>query len=174
MPAPPLAHLHPYFHVAIAASACTVSLAQQCDSSRSSVQFQPTNMPSSMSNTPVNADECASDSASYGGRPSDDLSDADHDILESEDEREKLLTRTDGASGIFGRKGAGARLGPLSQSKEMEERKRGGSEEERALMYEMEEGVGALRTSRRRRGSEESDEQRLRAMGQQSQVGRLD
>ncbi|KAF2847862.1 ectonucleotide pyrophosphatase/phosphodiesterase family member 1 [Plenodomus tracheiphilus IPT5] len=106
----------------------------------------------------------------YDGRPSGDLSDADHDILESEDEREKLLTRKDG---IFGRKGSGVRIGKLSQKTEMSERKRGRSEEERALMYEMEEGVGQSSTSLRRRKSEESDEQRLRAIGEQRKAKRI-
>lgn len=136
----------------------------------------PDNSSRNVPNRAVNAAGCASnfdsDSDFCEGRPSDDFSDLEHDILESEDEREKLLMRKDGASGPFGHKGAGVRLGPLSQGKEMEERKRGGSDEERALMYEMEAGVDALGMSHRVRGSEENDEQQLRAIGEQSQARR--
>lgn len=111
-----------------------------------------------------------SDSDLHNGRPPNDLSDNDHDILESEDEREKLLTRNDG---VLGQKGSNVRIGKWSQKKEMSERKRGGSEEERALMYEMEEGVGDSSTSLRARKSEESDEQRLHAIGEQRKAKRI-
>ncbi|KAH9879383.1 hypothetical protein J1614_002823 [Plenodomus biglobosus] len=112
----------------------------------------------------------ASDSGSKDGRPSADISDDDDDLLESEDEREKLLTRN---NGILGSKGSSTRIGKWSQKKEMSERKRGASEEERALMYEMEEGGTQSSTSLRARRSEERDEQRLRAVGEQSRAKRV-
>lgn len=107
--------------------------------------------------------EHTSDDENYDGRPSGDLSEGDHDILESEDEREKLLTRNDGGPGLFGRKGSGVKIGRLKKA-EMKERRKGGREESSALMYEMEEGIGASSTSLRSRRSSESDEQRLLAI----------
>lgn len=104
------------------------------------------------------------DDEDYDGRPSGDLSDGDHAILDSEDEREKLLTQQDGKRGMFGRKGSGVKIGKMSQKAEMRERKKAGREESSALMYEMEEGVGVSRTSLRSRRSSESDEQRLLAI----------
>lgn len=113
-----------------------------------------------------------SDDEGYDGRPSGELSDRDHDILESEDERERLLTQKEG---MFGKKSV--RIGSLSQKAarkaEMKERKRGGNEESSALMYEMEEGIGHSRESLSERGSEESDEQRLLAIRAQRKVGPL-
>lgn len=109
-------------------------------------------------------------SDSNDGRPSADISDDDHDLLESEDEREKLLTHN---NGILGSKGSSTRIGKWSQKKEMSERQRGASEEERALMYEMEEGGTQSSMSLRARRSEERDEQRLRAVGEQSKAKRV-
>ncbi|KAH7408259.1 alkaline-phosphatase-like protein, partial [Phaeosphaeria sp. MPI-PUGE-AT-0046c] len=102
-----------------------------------------------------------SDDDVYDGRPSGELLEGDKDILDSEDERERLLTHRDGVSSMFGKRGV--RIGKLSQKAEMKERKRGQDEETGALMYEMEEGIGQSSTSLRSRRSSESDEQRLLA-----------
>lgn len=78
-------------------------------------------------------DPNSDDEAPYDGRPSGDFSEGDNGILESEDEREKLL---------MGRKGV-----KIGKRKEMKEVKRGksgrrGAEEESAsLMYEMDGGI---------------------------------
>ncbi|KAG9188874.1 hypothetical protein G6011_07579 [Alternaria panax] len=111
----------------------------------------------------------------YDGRPSGDLDARDHDILDSEDERERLLTREDGgAKGILGRKGSGVKVGKWStKMKEMKERRKSGNEEASALMYEMEEGIGASSTSFQSRRSEESDEQRLLASESQRKARRI-
>jgi hypothetical protein len=95
------------------------------------------------------------------GRPSGELLAGDHDILDSEDERDRLLTQKDGLSGMFGKNGV--RIGKLSQKAEKKERKKGHNEETSALMYEMEEGIGQSSTSLRSRRSSESDERRLLA-----------
>lgn len=113
--------------------------------------------------------EHISDNEDYDGRPSGELSEGDHDILESEDERERLLTEKDGVSSFFGRKGSGVKIGRREKKVEMKERKRG-NEESSALMYEMEEGIGASSTSLRSRRSSESDEKRLLAIRSQRQV----
>jgi hypothetical protein len=110
-----------------------------------------------------------SDDERYHGRPSGELSEGDHDILESEDERERLLTRDNGAKSRLGRKGSGVKVGKWDK-KEMKERRKGGNEESSALMYEMEEGIGASSTSLRSRRSSESDEQRLLAIRSQKQA----
>ncbi len=112
--------------------------------------------------------EPASDEDEYDGRPSGELSEGDHDILESEDERERLLTQKDGLSGMFNRTGLGVKIGKRSKKQEMKERRRGGNQESSALMYEMEEGIGASTSSLRR--SEESDEERLHALRLQAKV----
>jgi hypothetical protein len=114
----------------------------------------------------VSADErtlydTQSEEDGYDGRPSGELLDGDHDILDSEDERDRLLTQKDGLTGIFGKKGV--KIGKLSQKAEMKERKQGQDEESSALMYEMEEGIGHSSSSLRSRRSSESDEQRLLA-----------
>lgn len=109
-----------------------------------------------------------SDDDAYDGRPSGELLDADKDILESEDERERLLTQRDGVSSMFGKKGV--KIGKLSQKAEMKERKRGQNEETEALMYEMEEGIGQSSTNLRSRRSSESDVQRLLDSRQQRKV----
>jgi hypothetical protein len=112
--------------------------------------------------------EPASDDEGYDGRPSEELTESDHDILESEDERDRLLTQKDGLSGIFGKQGV--KIGKLSQKAEAKSRKRGQNEESSALMYEMEEGIGHSSTSLRSRRSSESDEQRLLALGSQKKA----
>jgi hypothetical protein len=109
-----------------------------------------------------------SDDDAYDGRPSGELLEGDHDILDSEDERDKLLTQKDGISGIFGQKRV--KIGKLSQKAEMKERKRGDNEETSALMYEMEEGIGHSSTSLTSRRSSESDEKRLTASALQRKV----
>lgn len=117
--------------------------------------------------------EPASDDEGYDGRPSGELSEGDHDILESEDERERLLTQNDGITGMFGRKGSGVKIGKLSKKKvEMKEREKGRGEESSALMYKMEEGIGGSSSSLRSRRSSESDEQRLLAMRSQRKTRR--
>ncbi|KAF1912405.1 alkaline-phosphatase-like protein [Ampelomyces quisqualis] len=112
----------------------------------------------------VSADECTlydpeSDDDAYDDRPSGDLLEGDHDILDSEDEREILLTQKDGITGMFGQNRV--KIGKLSQKAEMKKSRRGHNEETSALMYEMEEGIGHSSTSLRSSGSSESDEQRL-------------
>jgi hypothetical protein len=111
-----------------------------------------------------------SDDERSDGRPSGELSEGEHDILESEDERERLLSRDNGAKNILGRKGSGVKVGKWDKKKEMKERRKGGNEESSALMYEMEEGVGASSTSLRSQRSSESDEQRLLAIRSQKKV----
>jgi hypothetical protein len=111
-----------------------------------------------------------SDDERYDGRPPGELSEGDHDILESEDERERLLTRDNGAKGLLGRAGSGVKVGKWDKKKEMKERRKGGNEELSALMYEMEEGIGASSTNLRSRRSSESDEQRLLAIRSQKKV----
>jgi hypothetical protein len=106
----------------------------------------------------------------YDGRPSGELLEGDHDILESEDERDRLLTQKDGITGMFGKQGV--KIGKLSGKAEMKEGKRRQNEETNALMYEMEEGIGHSSTSLRSRRSSESDEQRLVALRLQRKVCR--
>lgn len=136
-------------------------------SSRPHDEFHPIASPD------VSADErtlCepTSDDEGYNGRPSEELTESDHDILESEDERDRLLTQTDGLSGIFGKQGV--KIGKLSQKAGAKSRKRGRNEESSALMYEMEEGIGHSSTSLRSRRSSESDEQRLLALSSQKKA----
>ncbi|OWY50381.1 Phosphodiest-like protein [Alternaria alternata] len=104
-----------------------------------------------------------SDDEAYDGRPSGDLDERDRDILDSEDERERLLTREDGGKGILGRKGSGVKVGKWDKKSDTKGRRKSGNEEASALMYEMEEGIGASSTSFRSRRSSQSDEQRLLA-----------
>jgi hypothetical protein len=113
-----------------------------------------------------------SDDEGYDGRPSGELDERDHDIPDSEDEREKLLTRDDGRKGVLGRNGSGVKVGKWDKKKEMKQRGKSGNEEASALMYEMEEGIGASSTSFRSRRSSESDEQRLLASESQRKVCR--
>jgi hypothetical protein len=112
-----------------------------------------------------------SDDEGYDGRPSGELLAGDHDILDSEDERDRLLTQKDGLTGMFGNKGV--RIGKLSQKAEKREWKKGHNEETSALMYEMEEGIGQSSTSLRSRRSSESDEQRLLASTAQRKACQL-
>ena len=110
-------------------------------------------------------DHPTSDDEGYGdGRPSSEVSEGDHDILESEDERERLLTKQEGISGLFSKKGVriGKREGKAPSTDRKKERKGGQNEESNALMYEMEEGIGVSNPSLSRNSSE-SDEQRLLA-----------
>ena len=117
----------------------------------------------------------SSDDESYDGRPSEEVSDADHDLLESEEEREQLLTQKEG---FFKKKSVkigkhdkgdvqrGAKGGKGKKAR------RGGNGETASLMYEMKE-VGArdsnesLESGRR---SSESDEQRLKTLAAQRKV----
>jgi hypothetical protein len=111
--------------------------------------------------------EHSSDDEGYDGRPSGELSKNDHDLLDSEDEREKLLTQDQGKS-FLGRKGSGVKVGKWVKEK-TKARRKGGNEESSALMYEMEEGTGASSTSFISRSSE-SDERRLLASELQRKV----
>ncbi|CAO2656894.1 Nn.00g056970.m01.CDS01 [Neocucurbitaria sp. VM-36] len=138
---------------------------------------RPQVIPRRRASSDVSADErtlCeqTSDDEGYDGRPSGELSEGDHDILESEDERERLLTQKDGRSGIFGKRVSGLKIGKRDKKKEMKERKKGGNEESSALMYEMEEGIGVSSSSLRSRRSSESDEQRLLAIRSQRKARR--
>ena len=67
--------------------------------------------------------ERASDNESNDGRPSGELSEGDHDILESEDEREKLLTQKDGISGLFSNNAPSIKIG----KRHKKGRRRGGN-----------------------------------------------
>ncbi|KAF2750965.1 Phosphodiest-domain-containing protein [Sporormia fimetaria CBS 119925] len=77
-------------------------------------------------------------------RQSSEMSVDDHDILESEDERERLLTKHTGVSGIFGtpkvRIGTKGRQQADDDTREDEERPEG---ETSGLLYDTEEDVGA-------------------------------
>ncbi|KAF2636614.1 Phosphodiest-domain-containing protein [Massarina eburnea CBS 473.64] len=121
--------------------------------------------------------------SSYDGRPSEEFSEADHDILESEDERERLLTQKEGffqkKSVKIGKREKDNAPAPAPKKSRARKRKgkRGGSGEESAsLMYEMEEGIGARSSSSSsidsERRSSENDEKRLRVMGAQRKTRR--
>ncbi|KAJ5059590.1 ectonucleotide pyrophosphatase/phosphodiesterase family member 1 [Bipolaris maydis] len=112
----------------------------------------------------------SSDDEGYNGRPSGELSQNDHDILDSEDEREKLLTQNQGRKGFLGRKGSGVKVGKWVKEK-AKARRKGSKEESSALMYDMEEGTGASSTSFISRNSE-SDERRLLANESQRRAQR--
>jgi hypothetical protein len=136
---------------------------------------QPRDEPQRVASLDASADERTlyehtDDDERYDGRPSGELSENDHDILESEDERERLLTQKDGTKDRLGRKGTGVKVGKWDKKQEMKARRKGGNEELSALMYEMEEGIGASSTSLRSRRSSESDEQRLLAIRSQKKV----
>lgn len=107
----------------------------------------------------------------YDLRPSAELSDADHDLLESEDERERLLTQKEGISGLFS---SGVKIGKRDGGRkkaEMTERKRGSDTGASTPTYDTEEGVGESSSSLLRSGrSSESDEQRLLATRAQKKV----
>jgi predicted AlkP superfamily pyrophosphatase or phosphodiesterase len=139
---------------------------------------QPQNESQRVPSSDASADERTlydhtSDDEGYDGRPSGELDERDHDILDSEDERERLLTQKDGGKGILGRRASSVKVGKWDKRKEMKERRKGGDEESSALMYEMEEGIGASSTSFRSGRSSESDEQRLRANESQRKVCRV-
>ncbi|KAJ4395142.1 hypothetical protein N0V91_011047 [Didymella pomorum] len=106
----------------------------------------------------------ASDSDDYDLRPSAEHSDGDHDLLESEDERERLLTQREGISGLFG---SGVKIGKRDGGRkkaEMTERKRGGTSGTSTPTYDTEEAAGESGASLLRSGrSSESDQQRLLA-----------
>ncbi|KAL5381420.1 hypothetical protein DPSP01_007134 [Paraphaeosphaeria sporulosa] len=109
-----------------------------------------------------------SDDERYGSEVSD--GDYDHDILESEDERERLLTQKNGLGAMFNKKGV--RIGSKDRNAPTKKRgKRGHNDESSALMYEMEEGVG-ISTPTLDRSSTESDERRLKAAGAHRQTRR--
>ncbi|EUC50966.1 hypothetical protein COCMIDRAFT_21678 [Bipolaris oryzae ATCC 44560] len=112
----------------------------------------------------------SSDDEGYDGRPSGELSHNDHDILDSEDEREKLLTQNQERTGFLGRKGSGVKVGKWAKEK-AKARRHGSKEESSALMYDMEEGTGASSTSFIPRNSE-SDERRLLANESQRRAQR--
>ncbi|KAH6638193.1 alkaline-phosphatase-like protein [Boeremia exigua] len=115
----------------------------------------------------------ASDSDDYDIRPSAELSDADHDILESEDERERLLTQKEGISGLFS---SAVKIGKRDGGRkkaEMVERKRGLNSGASTPTYDTEEGIGESSSSLLRTGrSSESDEQRLLASRVQKKAKR--
>ncbi|KZM26262.1 uncharacterized protein EKO05_0002171 [Ascochyta rabiei] len=117
--------------------------------------------------------EDASDNDDYDIRPSAEISDGDHDLLESEDERERLLTQNEGVSGLFS---SGVRIGRRDgggKRTEMTERKRGLSTGTSTPTYDTEEGIGASTSSLLRSGrSSESDKQRLRATRAQNKAKR--
>jgi hypothetical protein len=104
---------------------------------------------------------CGDDERSDRGRPSLEISEGEHDILESEDERERLLTKQDGIPGLFSK--TKVRIGKRGgKTRNVSKQRHGQGEEASALMYEMEEGVGTSRSSLRR-DSSDSDEPRLLA-----------
>ena len=109
-------------------------------------------------------DHPSSDDEEYDdGRPSGELLEGDRDILESEDERERLLTtKQDGIAGLFNKKGVkvGKRDGKKAGSSKRERNMGGKDEGSDELMYEMEEGVGASNSSLSR-DSSESDQRGL-------------
>jgi hypothetical protein len=111
-------------------------------------------------------DDHTDDEAYDDGRPSGEVMDGDHDILESEDERERLLTQKDG---FFGKKGVKIGKNKPDQARGTQKSKKGRREESSSLMYEMEEGVG-VSSSSVSRNSSESDERRLLATTSQRKV----
>mgnify|MGYP004507586873 CR=1 FL=1 len=115
--------------------------------------------------------EDASDNDDYDIRPSAELSDADHDLLESEDERERLLTQKEGISGLFSSSvKVGKRDGGRKKA-EMTERKRGLNTGTSTPTYDTEEGIGESSSSLlRSRRSSESDEQQLLAIRAQKKA----
>lgn len=110
-----------------------------------------------------------SDEEGYDGRASGELSKNDHDILDSEDEREKLLTGDGAGKGILGRRSSAVKIGKWVKGK-TKARRKGGHEEANALMYEMEEGIGASSASLRSTRSAEQDKERLLANESQRKV----
>ncbi|KAG9204127.1 hypothetical protein G6514_001764 [Epicoccum nigrum] len=117
--------------------------------------------------------DAGSDNDDYDIRPSTELSDSDHDLLESEDERERLLTQKSGISGLFSKSvKIGGRDGG-SKRAEMKERKRALDTGASTPSYDTEEAVGESASSLlRSRRSSESDEQRLLATRVQKKTKR--
>lgn len=108
------------------------------------------------------------DEGYQASRPSVELSEGDHDILESEDERERLLTKKDGISGLFNKKSVkiGKRETAKPNKAPKRARKKGRHGQRNELMYELEEGIAGSDASVSRNSSE-SDEQRLLATASQ-------
>lgn len=119
--------------------------------------------------------EQSSDDEGYHGTRASEASDGDHDILESEDERERLLTQKEGFSGLFNKKRVkiGKRQRSPRNAPTTKDREKGRNGEESTLMYEMEEGIGVSNPSLSR-GSSESDEQRLLATATQRKASYVD
>jgi hypothetical protein len=110
---------------------------------------------------------CGDDEKSDNGRPSSEISEDDHDILESEDERERLLTKPEGVSGLFGQ--PKVRIGRRGEKTPNRQRHASKSEESSALMYDTEEAVGGSDSGLSRHSSD-SGEQRLLAARTQRKV----
>ncbi|ORY14586.1 alkaline-phosphatase-like protein [Clohesyomyces aquaticus] len=111
-----------------------------------------------------------SEDGSYSrGRPSGDGSELELDILESEDERERLLTESGGKTGLFGKKSV--KIGKWNAKKSKDTTKAARNGESRGLMYDTEEGVGASDQSLST-GSSESDATRLLATAAQRKARR--
>jgi len=115
---------------------------------------------------------CEHTSDDEGYNPSE-VSDGDHDILESEDERERLLTQNAGLSGLLNKKGVwtGGRKRDAPRKTQMKERKRSSNGETSALMYEMEEGGHGVSSSSLEHRSSEEDARRLLATSSHRKVG---
>ena len=115
--------------------------------------------------------EDASDNDDYDIRPSTEVPDGDHDLLESEDERERLLTQKEGISGLFS---SGVKIGRRDGSRkraELTERKRSLNTGTSTPTYDTEEGIGASTSSLlQSRINSASDEQRLHAIRAQKKV----
>lgn len=115
--------------------------------------------------------EDASDNDDYDIRPSTELPDSDHDLLESEDERERLLTQNEGISGLFS---SGVKIGRRDNGRkrtELTERKRNLNTGTSTPTYDTEEGIGASNSSLlQSRRTSVSDEQRLHAIRAQKQA----
>jgi hypothetical protein len=115
--------------------------------------------------------EDTSDSDDYDLRPSAEHSDGDHDLLESEDERERLLTQKEGISGLFRSSVKIGRRDGGRKKAEMTELKRGVSTGASTPTYDTEEAAGESSASLLRSDrSSESDQQRLLATKAQKKV----
>lgn len=107
----------------------------------------------------------------YDIRPSTELLGSDHDLLESEDERERLLTQKEGISGLFS---SGVKIGRRDNSRkrsELTERKRSPNTGTSTPTYDTEEGIGASNSSLlQSRRTSANDEQRLHAIRAQKKA----
>ncbi|OCK80520.1 Phosphodiest-domain-containing protein [Lepidopterella palustris CBS 459.81] len=111
-----------------------------------------------------------------GGRPSSEIGQHDDEILNEEDERERLLTGggdTRRFLGLFSSKNNGGdpiKKGKREKRRFKRESKRDGKHrrhgESSELMYEMEEGVGRSETDSSRNSSESDHERLLAALNQ--------